>query len=115
MEEITTKEDGRKVENETIVTKENIYLFNDLNIKHLWPLEAYKESIRHFHYIDIKQRIIIITLHDLRIKIFDVDDGKYKDEFKQIANRMKPFPICMKYYLLDPFWEDYITERPSLI
>ena len=112
MEEITTKEEGRNFENETIITKDNIYLFNDLNIIHLWPLEAYKESIRHIHYIDIQTRIIITTLHDLRIKIFDTDDGKYKDEFKQIENRIKSVPVCMKYYLLDPFGEDDITGDP---
>ena len=50
MDEITTKEEGRNFENETIiVTKEKIHLFNDFNIIHLWPLKAYKESIRHFH------------------------------------------------------------------
>ena len=113
MEEITTKEEGRNFENETIITKENIHLFNDLNIKHLWTVEAHKESIRHIHYIDIQPRIIITTSHDLRIKIFDADDGKYKDEFKQIANRIKPVPIGIKYYLLDPFGEDDITGDPQ--
>ena len=112
MEEITTKEEGRNFENETIITKENIHLFNDLNIKHLWSVEAHKESIRHIHYIDIQPRIIITTSHDLRIKIFDADDGKYKDEFKQIANRIKPVPVGIKYYLLDPFGEDDITGDP---
>lgn len=106
MEEIQTKEEGRNFENETIITKENIHLFNDLNIKHLWAVEAHKESIRHIHYIDIQPRIIVTTSHDLRIKIFGADDGKYKDEFKQIANRIKPVPIGIKYYLLDPFGEE---------
>ena len=113
MKEITTKEEGRNFENKTIiVTKENIHLFNDFNIIHLWPLKAYKESIRHIYYIDIKPRIIITTLHDLRIKIFDTDDENYKDEFKQISNIIKPFPVCMKYYLLDPFREDDIAGDP---
>ena len=112
MEEITTKEEGRNFENETIITKENIHLFNDLSIKHLWAVEAHKESIRHIHYIDITPRIIITTSHDLRIKIFCADDGKYKDEFKQIANRIKPVPIGIKYFLLDPFGEDDITGEP---
>ena len=80
MEEITTKEEGKNFENETIITIDNIYIFNDLNIIHLWPLEAYKESIRHIHYIDIQTRIIITTSHDESIKIFDENNGKYKDE-----------------------------------
>ena len=106
MEDITTKEEGRNFENEPIITKENIHLFNDLNIKNLWSVEAHKESIKHMHYIDIQPRIIITTSHDLRIKIFGADDGKYKDEFKQIANRIKPVPIGIKYFLLDPFGEE---------
>ena len=113
MEEITTKEEGRNFENETIITKENIHLFNDLTIKHLWAVEAHKESIRHIHYIDIQPRIIITTSHDLRIKIFSADDGTYKDEFKQIANRIKPVPVRIKYYLLDPFGEDDIQGEPQ--
>ena len=112
MEDITTKEEGRNFENEPIITKENIHLFNDLNIKNLWSVEAHKESIKHMHYIDIQPRIIITTSHDLRIKIFGADDGKYKDEFKQIANRIKPVPIGIKYFLLDPFGEEEVSGEP---
>ena len=112
MEDITTKEEGRNFENEPIITKENIHLFNDLNIKNLWSVEAHKESIKHMHYIDIQPRIIITTSHDLRIKIFGADDGKYKDEFKQIANRIKPVPVGIKYYLLDPFGEEEASGEP---
>ena len=106
MEEIQKNEEDRDFENETIITKENLHLFNDITIKHLWSTEAHKESIRHIHYIDITPRIIVTTSHDLRIKIFGADDGKYQDEFKQIANRTKPIPIRIKYYLLDPFGEE---------
>jgi len=112
MEDITTKEEGRNFENEPIITKENIHLFNDLNIKNLWSVEAHKESIKHMHYINIQPRIIITTSHDLRIKIFGADDGKYKDEFKQIANRIKPVPVGIKYYLLDPFGEEEASGEP---
>ena len=106
MEDIQKNEEDRDFENETIITKENLHLFNDISIKHLWCTEAHKESIRHIHYIDINPRIIVTTSHDLRIKIFSADTGKYQDEFKQIANRTKPVPIGIKYYLLDPFGEE---------
>ena len=106
MEEIKKKEDSRNFQTETIITKENLHLFNNISIKHLWCTEAHKESIRHIHYIDVQPRIIVTTSHDLRIKIFGADDGKYKDEFKQIANRTKPIPVGIKYYLLDPFGEE---------
>jgi len=105
MEDITKNED-RNFENETIITKENLHLFNNISIKHLWCTEAHKESIRHIHYIDVQPRIIITTSHDLRIKIFAADDGKFQDEFKQSANRTKPVPVGIKYYLLDPFGEE---------
>ena len=42
MEEKTTKEEVRNFENETIIIKENIYYFNDINIKLLWSVEAHK-------------------------------------------------------------------------
>ena len=113
MEEIKSKEEERNFENEPIITKDNIQLFNDLEIKHLWAVEAHKESIRHMHYIDIQPRIIVTTSHDLRIKIFGADDGKYKDEFKQMANRIKPVPIGIKYYLLDPFGEETSSGEPQ--
>ena len=45
-----------------------------MNIKHLWSVEAHKKNIREIYYIDIQPRIILITSHDLRIKIFDGDD-----------------------------------------
>ena len=106
MEEITKNEEDRNFENETIITKENLHLFNGISINHLWCVEAHKESIRHIHYIDIQPRIIVTTSHDLRIKIFGADDGVFKDEFKQIANRTKPVPTGIKYYLLDPFGEE---------
>ena len=106
VEDIKKNEEDRDFEGETIITKDNLHLFNDINIKHLWCTEAHKESIRHIHYIDINPRIIVTTSHDLRIKIFGADDGKYQDEFKQIANRTKPVPIGIKYYLLDPFGEE---------
>ena len=61
------------------------------------------------HYIDITPRIIVTTSHDLRIKIFSADNGNYQDEFKQIANRTKPVPIGIKYYLLDPFGEEEVN------
>ena len=83
MEEKTTKEEERNFKIETITTKENIYSFNDMNIKLLWSVEAHKKSIREIYYIDIQPRIIISFSHDLRIKIFDADDEnkKYEDEF----------------------------------
>ena len=106
VEDIKKNEENRDFEGETIITKDNLHLFNDISIKNLWCTEAHKESIRHIHYIDINPRIIVTTSHDLRIKIFGADDGKYQDEFKQIANRTKPVPIGIKYYLLDPFGEE---------
>ena len=42
MEEKTTKEEERNFKIETITTKENIYSFNDINIKLLWSVEAHK-------------------------------------------------------------------------
>jgi hypothetical protein len=106
MDEIKKAEENRNFDTETIITKENVSLFNNISIKNLWCTEAHKESIRHIHYIDVNPRIIITTSHDLRIKIFGADDGKYKDEFKQSANRTKPIPVGIKYYLLDPFGEE---------
>ena len=106
MDEIKKAEENRNFDTETIITKENLSLFNNISIKNLWCTEAHKESIRHIHYIDVNPRIIITTSHDLRIKIFGADDGKYKDEFKQSANRTKPIPVGIKYYLLDPFGEE---------
>ena len=113
MEEITSQEDvDRDFEIEPIISKENLHLFNDLAIKHLWAVEAHKESIRQMHFVDIRPRIIVTTSHDFRIKIFGADDGKYKDEFKQMANRVKPVPIGIKYYLLDPFGEENKVGEP---
>ena len=106
MEEIQNAEENRNFDTETIITKENLNLFSKISIKHLWCTEAHKESIRHIHYIDVKPRIIVTTSHDLRIKIFGADNGKYQDEFKQSANRTKPVPVGIKYYLLDPFGEE---------
>ena len=106
VEDIKTNESNRNFDNETIITKDNLHLFNDITIKHLWFTEAHKESVRHIHYIDITPRIIVTTSHDLRIKIFSADNGNYQDEFKQMANRTKPIPIGIKYYLLDPFGEE---------
>ena len=109
MEKIQQDEEERNFENETIITKENLHLFNDISISQLWIIGAHKESIRHIHYIDITPRIIVTTSHDLRIKIFGADDGSDQGEFKQIANRTKPIPIGIKYYLLDPFGEEETT------
>ena len=109
MEDIQNNESNRNFDNETIITKDNLHLFNDISIQHLWFTEAHKESIRHMHYIDITPRIIVTTSHDLRIKIFSADNGNYQDEFKQIANRTKPVPIGIKYYLLDPFGEEEVN------
>ena len=88
---------------EPIIMKENIHYFKSLNINHLWRNNAHNESIRHIHYIDIDPRIIVTTSYDLKIKIFSADNGKYKDEFRQIANKIRPIPIGIKYYILDPF------------
>ena len=96
----------RNFDNETIITKENYDLFTNIKIVNLWSIEAHKESIRHIHYVDIEPRIIITTSHDLRIKIFEAETGKYQDEFRQISNRIKPVPIGIKFYLLDPFSDD---------
>ena len=101
--------------NEPIIMKENIYYFKNYNIINLWKIDAHNESIRHIHYIDIDPRIIITTSYDLKIKIFNADNGKYKDEFKQIANRLKPVPTGIKYYLLDPFGEKDNTLEAQYI
>jgi hypothetical protein len=82
MEKIQQDEEERNFENETIITKENLHLFNDISISQLWIIGAHKESIRHIHYIDITPRIIVTTSHDLRIKIFGADDGSDQGEFK---------------------------------
>ena len=91
MEKIQQDEEERNFENETIITKENLHLFNDISISQLWIIGAHKESIRHIHYIDITPRIIVTTSHDLRIKIFGADDGSDQGEFKQMANRTKAY------------------------
>ena len=98
---------------EPIITKENINSFRNLKIKNIWKINAHEESIKHIHYIDIEPRIIVTTSYDLKIKIFSADNGKYKDEFKQIANRIKPVPIGIKYYLLDPFGEKDTNSEPK--
>ena len=103
--QISIKNNKDLFSSDPIIMKENIHYFNDLNINHLWKINAHNESIRHIHYIDIDPRIIVTTSYDLKIKIFSADNGKYKDEFRQIANRMKPVPIGIKYYILDPFGE----------
>ena len=101
--------------NDPIIMKENIYFFNNFKIIKLWKIDAHNESIRHINYIDIEPRIIVTTSYDLKIKIFSADNGKYIDEFKQIANRIKPVPIGIKYYLLDPFGEKNINSEPQFI
>ena len=82
MEKIQQDEEERNFENETIITKENLYLFNDISISKLWIIKAHKESIGNIHYIDIYPRIIVTTSHDLRIKTFGADDGSDQGEFK---------------------------------
>ena len=72
----------RNFENETIITKENLHIFNDISISKLWIIGAHKESIRHINYIDIYPIIFVITSRDLRIKIFGADDGSDQGEFK---------------------------------
>lgn len=100
---------------DSTIMKKNLHYFNNLNLNFIWKVDAHKESIRHIHYIDIEPRIIITTSYDLTIKIFDANNGYYKDEFRQISNRMKSIPIGIKYYALDPFGEDDITEGPKSI
>ena len=100
---------------ESAIMKENLHYFNSLNLNFIWKVDAHKEAIRHIHYIDIEPRILVTTSYDLTIKIFGADNGIYKDEFKQISNRMKSIPIGIKYYALDPFGEKDITEKPKCI
>ena len=101
MEKIQQNEEERNFENETIKTKENLHLFNDISISQIWIIEAHKESIRYIHYIDITPRIIVTPSHDLRIKIFGADDGSDQGELKRITNRTKPIPIGIKYSTLN--------------
>ena len=82
MEKIQQDEEERNFENETIITKENLYLFNDISISKLWIIGAHKEIIRNIHYIDIYPRIIVTTSHDLRIKILGADDDLDQGGFK---------------------------------
>ena len=105
VEQIKTNE-SRNFDNETIITKENHVLFDNLNIPFLWETEAHKMCIKHIHYVDIDPQIIITTSNDLRIKIFNANSGEFLDEFKQISTKQKPIPISIKYYLFDPFVED---------
>ena len=99
-------DESRNFENETIITKENQTLFNDLTIPFLWATEAHKMCIKHIHYVDIDPQIIVTTSNDLRIKIFDANSGEFLDEFKQNSSKQKSIPISIKYYLFDPFVED---------
>jgi len=100
---------------DSTIIKENLHYFNNLNLNYIWKVDAHKEAIRHIHYVDIEPRIIITTSYDLTIKIFCADNGDYKDEFKQISNRMKSIPIGIKFYPLDPFGEVDFTEEPKCI
>ena len=74
-----------------------------IDIKLLWKVEAHKESIKHLYHIDIEPRIVISTSNDLHIKLFNAEDGEYKDELKQISVKYKPVPIGIKYSVNDPF------------
>ena len=58
IKKIQQDEEERNFKNETIITKENLHLFNDISISKLWIIGAHKESIRHIHYIDIYQNLL---------------------------------------------------------
>ena len=111
----TNNKNNKGISAETIINKENINIFNNISIGNIWRLSAHEESIRHIHYIDVEPRIIVTSSYDLKIKIFSADTGKYKDEFKQIANRIKPVPIGIKYFILNPFGEKDINSEVKYI
>jgi hypothetical protein len=75
---------------------------NDVKEKMLWWTEAHKESIKYIHYSDIEPNIIITTSHDLKVKLFLAENGKYIDELKQIANKFNEVPIGIIYRGEDP-------------
>ena len=87
-----------------------------------WFVEAHKETIKHIYHVDIEPKIVISTSNDLHVKIYSADDGKYKDELKQISAKFKPVPIGIKYSVNDPFKskseqskEEFVIYRNQLI
>ena len=83
--------------------------------------EPQKASIKHLYHVDIEPKIIIATSNDLRVKIYTVEDGEFKDELKQISVKYKPIPIAIKYSVNDPFKskseqkkEEFIIYRNQL-
>jgi len=56
----------------------------------------------HYKFNRVIPNFIVSTSHDLRIKIFNAEDGVYQDELKQIANKFPPVPIGIKYRGIDP-------------
>lgn len=73
----------------------------------VWYVEAHKESVKHIHYASINPNILITTSHDLRVKIFNADDGIFIDELKQGANKFPSVPIGIKYKGVDPITSNY--------
>ena len=92
-----------------------------IKIELKWKVEAHKESIKHLYHVDIEPKIVISTSNDLHVKIFGADNGKYKDELRQISVKYKPIPIGIKYSINDPFKspneqkkEEFIIYRNQL-
>ena len=106
----------------SISKKELQFHVDGIQIEMKWFVEAHKESIKHLYHVDIEPKIVISTSNDLHVKIFSADDGKYKDELKQISAKFKPVPIGIKYSVNDPFKskseqnkEEFIIYRNQLI
>ncbi len=64
--------------------------------------DAHKEAIKHIHFSNIEPNIIITTSHDLKVKLFNAESGKFIDELKQIANKYNSVPIGIIYRGEDP-------------
>ena len=106
----------------SITRKELEFLSSGIKVELLRNInDAHKESIKHIYHVDIEPKIIISTSNDLHVNIYDVNNGSFIDELKQISIKNKPIPIGIKYSVNDPFKsrngqkkEEYIIYRNQL-
>ena len=80
-----------------------LQLLENYKIEELFCFEAHKEKITHINYPNIIPNLIVTTGSDRRVKLFSAEDGSYIDEFMQMSENLREYPIGLKYYYSDPF------------
>jgi hypothetical protein len=89
-----------------------LYIKNNLNIRCIFKIQPYKQSITYLTIpLNLNPKLFITIGSDSIVKLFDFEKGEYIESLKQISIKYTSVPVAITFIKENPFGDNIIIKR----